>query len=800
MLISYQWLNEYVDLSDVTPDELADKMSRTGIEVEEVIRPDEGLKKIVVGEVLECVDHPNSDHLHICQVNIGDEVTQIVCGAPNVAAGQKVIVALPGARIAGNHKIKKSKMRGEASNGMLCALEEIGISASVTPKEYTDGIYILPNNAIPGESVFPLLGMDDSLLDMAITPNRADALSMRGTAYEVAAIYDKELSMKDVVLEEIADLTSDNIQAYVEDIQAAPVYTLRYIDHIKVQPSPMWLQNRLMNMGIRPVNNIVDITNYMMLEYGQPLHAYDASRLNAKNMVVRHAHEKEPFTTLDDEERTLSSEDIVIASDDKVVALAGVMGGKLTEVHDGTSAILLEAGQFDPISIRRTAKRHNLRTDASARFEKGINVAAIKEASNAAAQMIHTLAEGHVYRDMLIASDVEPEYRTLTITTDRINGLLGTQLSTDDMAHLFEALRFEVKVDGEQLTVTVPPRRWDISIDADLVEEIGRLYGYDNLPSTLPNGETAGQLSLQQKMMRRTKALLSGMGLQEAISYALTTEEKATSFVENKADVVKVDWPMSEEHAVLRQSIVQGLIDDITYNMSRQNSNLAFYETGTVFASQGKNAMPQERQHLGIALTGEWRTATWNQQAVSVDFFTAKGIVEAWLNDMALDATFVPTAEIAEMHPGRTAHIIVDNQVIGFVGQIHPEYEAKHDLPEIFVAEIDLTAAFEAPKMNQTFKPVSKYPAVTRDIALLVDECITNADLEKCLYDNGGRFLKQVRLFDLYDGEHVEQGKKSMAYQLTFVNDEATLTDDEIDQAMSKLTNKLIEQFQLTIR
>lgn len=800
MLISYQWLNEYVDLSDITPEELADKMSRTGIEVEEVIHPDAGLKKIVVGEVIECIDHPNSDHLHICQVNIGDEVTQIVCGAPNVAAGQKVIVALPGARIAGNHKIKKSKMRGEASNGMLCALEEIGISESVTPKEYADGIYILPENSIPGESVFPLLGMDDALLDMAITPNRADALSMRGTAYEVAAIYDKELTMEDRVLEEIDTTTSDKVKAVVENKEAAPVYTLRYMDHVQVKPSPQWLQNRLMNMGIRPVNNIVDLTNYMMLEYGQPLHAYDAAKLDLQQLSVRHAREDETLVTLDGEERTLTSEDIVIASGNEVVALAGVMGGKNTEVTEETTEVLLEAAQFDPIAIRRTAQRHNLRTDASARFEKGINVAAIKEASNAAAQMMHLLSGAEVYRDMVIASDIEPEYRTLKITAHRINHLLGTTLSADGIAHFFNALRFEVSVDGEELTVTIPPRRWDIAIDADLVEEVGRLYGYDRLPATLPKGATAGQLSTKQKMIRRTKTLLAGMGLQEAISYALTTEDKATAFVENKAEVVRVDWPMSEEHAVLRQNIVQGLLDDVAYNIARQNNSLAFYETGTVFTSNGKNKRPNESQHLGIALTGDWQTASWNQVAHKADFFTIKGIVEAWLNDMSVKAAFVPTSDICEMHPGRTAHIVVQEKVIGFVGQIHPAYEAKLDLPEVFVAEIDLDAVLALKNKTVVFQPISKYPAVTRDIALLVDDTVSNAELEQCLFDNGGRFLKHVRLFDLYEGEHVEEGKKSMAYQLTFVNDESTLTDEEIEQAMTKLTEKLVEEFNLTVR
>lgn len=800
MLISYKWLNEYVDLSDLTPDELADKMSRTGIEVEEVIRPDAGLKKIVVGEVVDCVDHPNSDHLHICQVNIGDEVTQIVCGAPNVKTGQKVIVALPGARIAGNHKIKKSKMRGEASNGMLCALEEIGISSSVTPKEYEDGIYILPADAIPGESVFPILGMDDALIDLAITPNRADALSMRGTAYEVAAIYQKDLQMTDRVVEEGDKATAEMVTATVENTDAAPVYTLRYLDNVTVKPSPMWLQTRLMNMGIRPINNIVDITNYMMLEYGEPMHAYDAGKLDLQNISVRQAKEEERLVTLDGEERTLSSEDIVIASADQAIALAGVMGGKETEVTDQTTAIVLEAGQFDPISIRRTSQRHNLRTDASARFEKGINMAAIKEASNAAADMMRELAGATVYRDLLVASDTKPQEVVLSITKDRINGLLGTDLSVDAIQSYFEALRFETSVAGDTLTVTIPPRRWDITIEADLVEEVGRLFGYDNLPSTLPTGAaTAGALSKKQAFIRRTKSLLAGLGLQEVISYALTTADKASQFTLADQDTVSVDLPMSEEHAVLRQSIAQGLMEDIHYNVARKNQDLALFETGTVFAATGHNQLPEERQHLGIALTGEWQSSSWNQAAKPADFFVLKGIVETLLQNEGINAEFVAT-QMDHMHPGRTAEIVVDGKIIGFLGQIHPQYEKDYQLPVVFVAELDLDAMLSLEKTSVHAQPVSKYPAVTRDMALLVNEDVTNAALEDCIYQNGGRFLTQVKLFDLYAGENIESGKKSMAYQLNFVNPEATLTDEDIDKAMAKISRQLMENFELVIR
>lgn len=460
MLVSYKWLNEYLDLSKVTPKELGDTMSITGIEVEGIEVLAEGLKKIVVGEVIECVDHPDSDHLHICQVNIGEaELTQIVCGAPNVKAGIKVIVALPGARIAGNAKIKKGKMRGVVSNGMICSLQEIGYSNSVIPKNIQKGIQHLPEVAVPGEEVFSYLDMDDALIELSITPNRADALSMRGVAYEVGAIYRQVPIFHDEELMETTRLAKDKIKVRVTDINNAPAYQIRIIENVKIQPSPQWLQNRLMNAGIRPINNVVDVTNYILLLFGQPLHAFDYNRIGSQEILVRRAKQEEKMTTLDGEERTLTPENIVITNGATPIALAGVMGGFDSEICAETTTVALEAALFDPLMIRRTSKQFNLRSESSSRFEKGINQATISQACDVAAAMIAKLAGGEVLTGAIIASEVTPLASEVAITLNKINRYLGTELSLEEVNEILTALGFSYEITNEAYQITIPPRK-----------------------------------------------------------------------------------------------------------------------------------------------------------------------------------------------------------------------------------------------------------------------------------------------------------------------------------------------------
>lgn len=805
MLVSYKWLNEYLDLSKISPKELGDTMSITGIEVEGIEVPAEGLKKIIVGEVMECIDHPDSDHLHICQVNIGEEeLSQVVCGAPNVKAGIKVIVALPGARIVGNTKIKKGKIRGEVSNGMICSLEEIGYSDSVIPKEYSEGIQYLPEEAVPGEEVFPYLEMDDSIIELSITPNRADALSMRGVAYEVGAIYRQEPKFNDEALVEVPRFAKDKIKVTVEDTKDTPAYQIRVIENVKVAPSPQWLQNRLMNAGIRPINNVVDVTNYILILFGQPLHAFDYDRLGSQEIVVRRGKDKEEFVTLDGETRILTTENTVITNGQVPVALAGVMGGLDSEVIETTTTIALEAAMFDALSVRRTSKQFNLRSESSSRFEKGINKATIGQACDVAAAMIAKLAGGEVLTGAVVGSEVTAEAVDVQITLDRINNYLGTDLTEAIVDEIFVTLGFAASMNNGLYTVTVPPRRWDIRIEADIIEEVARIYGYNNLPSTLPSGETvAGALTKSQQMTRKTRSLLEGFGLNEAISYALTTEAKAAEFMLGESLPTRLDWPMTEDRSVLRMNLVSGLLDDVAYNVARKNQQIAFYEIGNVFhqASEERNQLPVEENHLAIALSGEWTTKDWQGKAERVDYFHLKGAVDHLFDSLSLtdQITYQATAEMKEMHPGRTATIHLGEACIGFLGQVHPTTAKAYDIPETYVAEINLVAVL-GHERNFVYEQVSRFPSVSRDIALLVKETVTHQAIVETIETSAGKFLRDVTIFDVYQGDTIEAGHKSLAYSLTFANPEATLTDEEINLAMDKVTKRLVEDLGAVIR
>lgn len=805
MLVSYKWLNEYLDLSAITPKELADKMSVTGIEVEGIDVPEEGLKKIVVGEVTACEPHPDSDHLSICQVDIGEEITQIVCGAPNVKSGIKVIVALPGSRITGNVKIKKGKMRGQVSNGMICSLQELGYGDSVIPKEYAEGIYYLPADAEVGKPVFPYLDMDDHLIELSITPNRADALSMRGVAYEVGAIYRQTPSFPPFELHEVETAAASKINVTVEDQADTPAYQIRIIEDVTIAPSPQWLQNRLMNEGIRPINNVVDVTNYILLLFGQPLHAFDYQKLNSQEILVRRGKEAETLVTLDGESRTVSGDDIVITNGQVPVALAGVMGGLDSEITATTTTVALEAALFDPLAIRLTSKKFNLRSESSARFEKGINQATVAVACDAAAVMIAELSGGQVLKGAVEGATVDVAPVSVAITLDRINRYLGTKIDQAEVEEIFAALGFTATFDNETYHVSVPPRRWDISIEADIIEEVARIYGYDRLPSTLPSGETvAGRLTHEQMLTRKVRTILEGNGISEAISYALTTEDKAQQFTFTSSQVTRLDWPMTEDRAVLRLNLIAGLLDDLAYNLARKNSNVALYEIGRVFKQAGdsKKELPTEVNHVSIAVTGNVHNKDWQSQAQKVDFYHVKGILENLFDQLGLTKriTYIQTNQLQEMHPGRTAMIQLDQQVIGFVGQVHPTVAKAYDVTETYVAELDLDQLLQDTSAQTVYQTVSKYPAVNRDIALLLSEKTTNQTVNTVIVESAGRFLQDVRLFDVYQGKNIESGKKSLAYSLTFANPEATLTDEEINQAMAKITKNLEEKLQAEVR
>lgn len=804
MKVSYKWLKEYLDLSDVTPDELAEKMSRTGIEVDDVIYPGKGLSKIVVGETLSVVDHPDSDHLHVCQVNIGtEEPIQIVCGAPNVAAGQKVIVALHGARITDNAKIKKGKMRGQESNGMICSLAELGYSESVVSKKYADGIFVLPAEAVPGTEVVDLLELDDAILDIDITPNRADALSMRGSAYEVAAIYNKALKFPEAPVSEKTGSVTEYIKVAVEDTNDAPAYHIQVIKDVKIAESPLWLQNKLMNGGIRPINNVVDITNYILLEYGQPLHAFDYDQIGSKEIIVRRAKENETMTTLDGVERTLDTDNIVITNGTAPIALAGVMGGLDSEITDETVTVALEAALFNPVLIRKTAGKFNLRSESSSRFEKGINVATIRTAGQHAAELIHELAGGTIVAGTASVDTVEVKDTEVVITLEKINRSLGTAISSGEVTAIFNQLGFASTFDGEIFTVAVPPRRWDISIYADILEEVARIYGYDNLPETLPiTPALPTALTPKQHTMRITRRFMEGAGLTQNISYVLTTAEKAREYAVEDKEGIRLAWPMSEDRSTLRMNLLSTLLDNAAYNVARKNTDIQFYEIGRVFFPSADSVLPIEAERLAGVMTGMAYQKDWQMAAEPVNFYHAKGVLDGYFETMGLSdqIRFEAAKDLKWMHPGRTAAVYLGDAYIGYVGQVHPATANAYDLKETYAFEIDFEAIIAAPKEVITQQPIPKFPGVTRDVALLVDETVTHQQIVKTIKENGGKFLKDVHLFDIYQGKGIEDGKKSVAYSMSFLNPEATLVDEDINKAFTKLVAALETECGAAIR
>lgn len=792
MLVSYKWLKELVDVT-VLSEELAEKMSTTGIEVEGVSSPAEGLSKIVVGEVVSCEEVPET-HLHVCQVNVGEEaLRQIVCGAPNVRTGIKVMVALPGARIADNYKIKKGKIRGLESLGMICSLGELGISDSVVPKEFSDGIQILPKEAVPGDSVFPYLDLDDEIIELSITPNRADALSMRGVAYEVAAIYDKSVHFKDFPLLETQEQAGEQLSVAIET-DKAPFYAARILENVTIAPSPQWLQNLLMNAGIRPINNVVDVTNYILLYFGQPMHAFDLDTFEGNQIVVREACAGEKLVTLDDEERELETSDLVIAVADKPVALAGVMGGAATEISSQSSRVVLEAAVFDGTSIRKTSGRLNLRSESSSRFEKGINLATVTEALDAAASMIADLAGATVQAGIVSAGQLDTSDVEVVSTLSDVNRVLGTELTYTDIEDVFRRLGFGLTGDAEKFIVSVPRRRWDIHIEADLYEEIARIYGYDKLPATLPKGDgTAGQLTETQKLRRKVRTVAEGAGLIEVITYALTTPEKAVQFSTNPSNLTELMWPMTVDRSVLRQNMVAGILDTVAYNVARKNKDLALYEIGKVFEQTGnpQEELPTEINSFAFALTGLVTEKDFQTPAVPVDFFYAKGILEALFDRLGLKVEYTATQALAGMHPGRTATISLDGQVVGFVGQVHPVTAKDYNIPETYVAEINLTAIEQVMQPAKPFVEITKFPAVTRDIALLLKAEISHKEVVEAIEAAGVKRLTDIKLFDVFSGEKLGLGMKSMAYTLTFQNPEDTLEDEEVARYMEKIQKSL---------
>lgn len=790
MFVSYKWLQDYVDLSGINATELADKITKSGIEVEGVEKKSEGLKGIVIGHVLEREQHPNADKLNKCLVDIGAEnPVQIVCGAPNVDKGQKVAVATVGAVLPGNFKIKKAKLRGEESHGMICSLQELGFESKIVSKDYATGIFVFPNDVEVGKDALEELGLSDEILELGLTPNRSDALSMLGVAYEVGAILGRDVKWPVIEKEEAAEKAMDYISIKVEAKEDNPLYIAKIIKDVKVGPSPLWMQTRLMSAGIRPHNNVVDITNYILLEYGQPLHAFDYDRLGSKEIVIRRANEAEKIVTLDETERSLSPDHLVITNGTEPVAIAGVMGGANSEVKNDTTTVIIESAYFAGTVVRKASKDHGLRSEASARFEKGVDPARVREAGERAAQLMAQYAGGTILQGTAEVDELTMEPAVISITLEKINTLLGTDMSVSEVESIFKRLQFGVTLDNETFTITVPTRRGDITIEADLVEEAARLYGYDNIPATLPVGAaTPGQLTDYQMKRRKVRRTLEGAGLYQAVTYSLTSEEKAAQFALNALDSIRLAMPMSEERSQLRLSIVPQLLEVVKYNNARQLDSLALYEIGSVFFKKDDQELPEEKEHVAGAITGLWESQPWQDEQKSVDFYVAKGVIEALFDTLGLtEKISYRQAEIKDMHPGRTAEVLLDGEVIGFIGQVHPTVQKDLDIKETYIFELSFKALAEAEVAPIAYQTIPRYPSTTRDIALVVNQATKAGDIQDIILEAGGKLLKEVSIFDLYEGEKMEEGKKSIAYSLKYFDPERTLTDEDITKAHEKV-------------
>ncbi|MGI8383119.1 phenylalanine--tRNA ligase subunit beta [Robertmurraya sp. P23] len=803
MFVSYKWLQEYVDLSGVTATELADKITKSGIEVEGVEILNEGMKGLVVGHVLEREQHPNADKLNKCLVDVGEgEPVQIICGAPNVDKGQHVIVAKVGAVLPGNFKIKKAKLRGEESHGMICSLQELGVESKFVAKEFSEGIFVFPNEVTVGDDALELLNRDDQILELGLTPNRADCLSMLGVAYEVAAILGREVKLPKPEVTSTSEKASDYISVTVDAPEDNPLYVAKVIKNVKVGPSPLWMQTRLMAAGVRPHNNVVDITNYILMEYGQPLHAFDYDRFGSKEILVRRAHQGESMTTLDDTKRTLTTDHLVITNGKEPVALAGVMGGANSEVEAGTTTVLLESAYFVGAPIRKASKDHGLRSEASARYEKGVDPNRVRAAAERAAELLALYANGEVLEGSVEADALKVEPAVVSITLEKINGVLGTDISMDEVKDIFARLQFTTSVEGNEITVTVPTRRGDITIEEDLVEEVGRIYGYDNIPKTLPKGaSTPGKLSDYQKKRRIVRRYLESAGLYQAVTYSLTNEAKATQFALDNREPVKLAMPMSEDRSVLRLSILPQLLEVVKYNSARQNDSIALYETGAVFLATEQDKLPEEKEHLAAAITGLWHQQPWQGEKKVVDYYVLKGVLEGLLARLGLTGRVeFRQATVEGMHPGRTADLLLDNEKIGFVGQIHPNVQKELDLKETYVFELSLKALLEAEIAPLRYESIPRYPSITRDIALVVDKEVVAGKISDIITEAGGNLLKDVSVFDLYEGDRLEEGKKSIAFSLRYYDPEKTLTDEEVTKAHEKVLHAVEEQAGAVLR
>lgn len=810
MQVSIKWLKDYIDFTE-TPEQLADKLTMAGIPVENVVDPGEGLEKVVTGRIEKLEPHQNSDHLQICTMNVGlAENIIIVTGAQNVAEGQVVPVAMVGAHLPNGMKISKGKLRGVASNGMLCSAQELKLDLEKLPEEQKTGIFILSSDTPVGIPAKDVLGLNDVVLEFELTANRADCFSVFGLVREIAAITGNKPHFPEIkVNEDDNTKLNDIFSVEIADPDLCSRFSTRMLKNVKIGPSPEWMQQRLEGAGIRSINNVVDVTNFVMIELGHPMHAYDYDKITGKKLIARRAIEGEELHTLDDTSRKAKGEMLVIADSEKAAGLAGIMGGFETEITDTTTTVVLESADFYGPCIRRTARACGLSSEASGRFERGVDSETTIKALDRAAQLLQEMGACTVCEGIVDVYPNPKQANYVTFTPEQINNHLGTNIAKDVMLNIITSVGFDVtKDENDEITVKVPSWRNDVTCMADISEEIARLHGFDKIKSTLPNGVSMqGTQSAKQTFIDKVKASLSSQGLYETISFALTNEETF-----NKLNIpqdsplrkaVPIMNPLSDEYPLVRTTLLSSIFDNLARNLARKNDDVALFEVGSVFFPKALpvTELPDEVVKIAGAITGRRNAQGWNQTNDMVDFYDAKGIIEELLANLRVTRYTVEAGTHYAMHPGKTALFKKGRDVIATVGEVHPAVLSAYGITKpVYIFELDATTVMKYMAKDLKYKALPKYPATSRDLAMLVDVDVNAADIEKAMTKAAGQNLTQITLFDVYTGKQVEEGKKSLAFSLTFQSNDKTLTDAEIDPAIEKIVAKLQKDFNANLR
>lgn len=784
MKIIQNVLKTFIDV----PDNMLELTNQKIIEVES-FGPLNESTHLLIGKVLTCENHPNSDHLHVTTVDLGDRVEQIVCGAPNVDKDQYVIVAQVGSVLPGNFQIKATKIRGIESNGMICSLKELGFEDKVIPQAFKDGIYYFQEPKPIGTPALAQLAQDGWVMELKLTPNRGDLLSHLGFAYDLGSMTDQPVHLPEIHIEE-----SKNKNPYQVKIntQGCSLYYARYFENVTIKESPWWLKSALLASDIQPINNVVDISNYVLIEYGTPLHMFDAEKLKSKTIIVRDAYPKEKVVTLDEVERELIQDDVCITANDEVIAVGGVMGLESTMIDDHTTKVLLEAACFDPKRIQKTSKRLNLRSDSSLRFERGVDPIRVKLGLDRATELLIELADAIVSQGIAEAKQQPYENPFVNIQKDYFNLALGVNIAEEELMSYFERYHYEVKIDNDHYLLRAPSYRNDLLIEADFLEEIARMYGLDRIPMKSVDKPLPGKLTFKQKRLRHLRHHLSNLGLYEVITYSLLAPEEVHRY-QQLGTPVSVLMPLSEDKKTLRQSLVHGLLEVISYNQSRQQESVAIFEMGNCFAED------QEELHLGIALSGPWHQNLWKKEKVTPDYYTVKGILDTLFEPLGITLTYQASQAVKDFHPYKQATILYKDKVMGVIAEVHPAHIKDLNIAPTILAEINLAPLLvEGPAL--AYQPISKFPSITRDLAVIVSEEVLASDLLLMIKQTAKKVLVKADIFDIYQGSSIEKGKKSLAFSLVFNDPEKTLTAEDIDQMMKKIINRLNFSYQAIVR